>query len=59
MSKIKCYSCGKEINSKSNFCCYCGNKINKKPGLIDRLINLFTFDKTPKQFYERFVEVKK
>ena len=58
MSKIKCSSCGKEIDSKNNFCYYCGNKINKKPGLIDRIINYFTFNKTPKQFYERFVEVK-
>lgn len=58
MSKIKCSSCGKEIDSESNFCSYCGNKINKQSGLMDKLINLFRFDKTPKQFYERFLNVK-
>lgn len=58
MSKIKCSSCGKEIDSDSNFCYYCGNKIHEKSGLLNKLVNLFTFEKTPKQFYERFLEVK-
>ena len=58
MPKIKCQSCGNEIESGANFCIYCGRKVNEKPTFIERLISVFRFNKTPKQFYERFIEVK-
>ena len=57
MSKIKCPTCGKEIGSKSNFCYYCGSKI-KKTGLINKILNLITFNKYSEKLHERFIEVK-
>ena len=59
MSKIKCSSCGEEIDSKSNFCEHCGNKISHKPSLLDKIINFFKSDKNHDPHFERFVEVRK
>ena len=54
MSKVKCYSCGKEIDSNSNFCIYCGSKIKNNEGLLSKLRTLFSLNKTPKQIYFKF-----
>lgn len=58
MSKIKCDSCGKEVNSDSNFCIYCGSSLKKSKGLLSRLINVFTFNKSPKETYDYILNNK-
>lgn len=58
MLKIKCSSCGKDVDFDSNFCIYCGNKIQKKDGLLRRLNALFSSNKTPQQNYFKFISVK-
>lgn len=58
MLKIRCPSCGKEVDSDSNFCMFCGCKINQQNGVLSRLRGLFTVGSSSKETYDNFLKNK-
>lgn len=52
MSELKCSFCKNEIDSSSEFCCYCGADIGDEPKFLDKILNIFKSNH--KKLYERF-----